>query len=100
MVGLEDIFITFLGTPKRLEEYIDANTDLSAYINNRYSTYIKAAKLLIPNYKNLIKEGRTMDWVKVLAVLSRRRPDLWQIIITHPHGLEWFKSQQFKDFLQ
>jgi len=100
MVGLEDLFVTFLGTPKRLGEYIEANTDLSAYINDKYSNYIKTAKILIPNYRDLVEGGKTMDWVKVLAILSRRRPELWRIIILHPRGLEWFKSQRFKDFLQ
>ena len=99
-MNFEDVFLHFLGTPKRLVEYIDADTDLSAYINNHYSAYIKTARFLLPGYPNLVKEGQTMDWVKILKVLSRRRPDLWCIIITHRKGMEWIRSQKFKDFLQ
>lgn len=100
MVTFEDVFVHFLGTPKRLVEYIETDTDLSAYIGNHYSAYIKMAGLLLPNYSALLKEGETTDWVRILNVLSRRRPDLWRIIMMHPGGLKWLRSQKFKDFLQ
>ena len=98
MVTFEDIFIHCLGSPERLRFYIDDNVDLASYVKEKYQPYIRLAKVFIPNHQNIAEEARGLDHQRVLDILFRKRPDLWQTVMDCSQGMRWLRNQRWNEF--
>jgi len=93
----EDLFLRCLGSPERLKEYIANDTDLRAYVGEKYPHFIAIAKLISGHNFNLKQEIEQLNYERILEILKRRRPDLYVVIV--PEGLEWLKKQKWNQLL-
>ena len=97
MNTLEQVILLCLGTPERLREYIDTDTDLVKYIKEKYFYLFGLAVKIIPSKPRLIEDAKAINNESILKLFEERRPDLYTVLTTHPNGLEWFNAQRFQD---
>ena len=104
-IDLEQIFLSFLGSVKKLEYYLKNNIDLVKYIYQTSPAPMAVIDLtlaFIPKSKRKeILKDFTID--RVLGLLKRQRPDIYKVLINYPNGRFWLSAQIFsfkKHFLK
>ena len=94
-LDIEALFLSSLGSDSRLRWYLENNIDLVQYIYGfwpRHMTVIDLVVATIPRSKRreLLKDFNSR---KVLDILRRRRPDIYNILMNYKNGKDWLEVQ-------
>ncbi len=73
---IEEVFLRCFGSPQRLCEYINSDTDLAKYVKGKYRAYISLIWLCLGSKAAILEEVKQITPKDVHDLLRRRRPDL------------------------
>lgn len=94
-INIEQLFLSSLGSVDKLRWYLSNQIDVVKYIYQTspgYMALVDTAFLFIPKpkRKEMLKDF-TVD--RILGLLKRQRPDLYNILISHHDGRRWLEEQ-------
>ena len=94
-LDLEALFLSALGSDKKLHWYLENNISLVDYIYSVWPGHMAMIDLtlaVIPKSKRreMLKD---FNLRKILDILKRQRPDIYNILIKHRNGVRWLESQ-------
>ena len=94
-IDIESLFLSSLGSANRLQWYLENNVDLVRYIYSvwpGHMTLIDITVAVIPKSKRreLLKDFNSR---KILGILRRQRPDIYNILMNHRLGKNWVEEQ-------
>ena len=93
-INVEEIFLSTLGSPEKLEWYLKNNVDLVKYVEVQWSKSLIIADMviaMIPKEKRKEMVG-DIDPNRIIKILEKDRPDLFEILQKYPNGVDWIKK--------
>ncbi len=94
-IDIEQIFLSALHSDTKLRWFLQYQINLINYLDAKWPKYMALTDLtiaLIP--KNKVKEViGDIDAGRILKVLEKERPDLYQTIKKDPNGINWLVKQ-------
>lgn len=91
----EDIFLSALGSAKKLKWYLDNDINLINYLNSEYPQImflVNISLAFIPKNKLRAEIGE-VNLKRILKIMEKERPDLYSTLIKHPNGLKWLQRE-------
>ncbi len=98
---LEQIFVSSLGSVNRLSWYMKHEINVVNYLDQTktsFMAFLDITMALIPRRKKLELVG-DMSSERIMSLLKKDRPELYEIIIKNPNGEIWL-NQQIRNFKQ
>lgn len=94
-IEIENIFLSLLGSTDKLRWYLTNNIDTIKYIYQTSPGPMAVVDMTLafvptPTRRELLKD---FNVDKILGLLKKERPDIYNILISHPNGRRWLENQ-------
>jgi len=93
-INVEELFLSTLGSPEKLDWYLRQNVDLVKYIEIQWPKSLLIADLtsaLIPKEKRKEIIG-DIDAGRIIEILKKDRKDLFEVLQKFPNGKDWIEE--------
>ena len=94
-INFEEIFLSFMGDGKKLQWELDNYINLVDYCemtNRKAFHFFNILFSLIPEHRKEAIFGDVTS-ESILDLLKKERPDIHEIIMRHPRGVQWVRDQ-------
>ena len=93
-INVEKLFLSALGSKKKLKWYLKKNVHLLEYIEIQWPKsliLVDVAIALIPKEKRKEMVG-DIDAGRIINILEKDRPDLFEVLKKYPNGKDWIEK--------
>ena len=94
-LDVEAIFLSSLGSVNRLRWYLEHNIDLIKYIYSVWPGHMAIIDLTVATVPKSKRREILKDFNsrKILDILKRQRPDIYNVFINYQNGVGWLEEQ-------
>lgn len=94
-MDIESIFLSLLGSPDKLRWYLTNNIDTIKYIYQTSPYPMAVVDMTLAFVPTSTRRELLKDFNvnKILLLLKKERPDIYNILISHPNGRRWLEDQ-------